>query len=885
MLKSPVGTLTFLMTDIEGSTRMWEESPHGMRLALARHEAIVSAAISRHDGYMVLEQGEGDSTFSVFQDATKALLAADEIRRDLAIERWPDGILIRVRCGLHSGVADMRQQTYYGRVVNRAARVRAIAHGGQIVMTRATRELLDPKVFPALRDHGSHRLKDLLQPEQIFELECGEVFPPLNSLNRAVVNLPAQVTPLIGRTSELREIATRLGRSRQITITGPGGAGKTRLAIQFAAECVEAFDAIYFVELAPCRDADDIDRAIALAVLGKPSDERPLPDRVHECLRDKLVLVVLDNCEQITQAAAEVADNLLGRHIGIKLVATGRQALGNTAECVYRIPPLGVPTEKTHFTVDDIYGTDAGQLFLERAAAKAPSFSLTEANAPWVAKICRRLDGIPLAIELAAARLKVLNAEHLYTLLSDRFRILARTGLHKADRHVTLEAVIEQSYDPLSPEEKAVLQRVGLFSGGWSLETAEVVCEDILGGRSCFELLESLSDKSLLQCEQSEDGSLRFSLYESVREFAAAKLASSGNQDRAQMAFFACYQAVAHRLRGDAPSERDLHAAVFERDLGNFRIALNCARAHCELRHEALQMCLDLHRLWMRLGLIEEGLHHLEAFFADSKSRDILHGSALNVMGVFAWFANDFDKATRLLEASYSIWEELQDREKAVACLNNLGMLASATENYDLARKRFLMAHEGFRDLGNRSLMASTDINLGVLELETDHFSDAESHFASALSVYSELADAWGICKASADLAEAKVLMNRSLEALPLIAQALRLIRDYREQRMAFRLLTVAGWGLLDVDSRLAGRTLGVIEELAEGTSAKPKSHELLLYERLRSALAAKMSPQQLAHCIGGGKAAGVDQITAELMVTLLEPRWGESAKDPATCN
>src|SRR5579862_8818276 len=497
MLKSPVGTLTFLMTDIEGSTRLWEEYPAAMTRAIVRSEQIIHEAVSNHDGYHVVEQGEGDSTLSVFNDATQALHAADEIRQHLAIEKWPDGLLIRVRIGLHSGVADMRQQTYYGRVVNRAARVRAVAHGGQIIFTRATRELLDAHAFPTVKDHGPHRLKDLLEPEHLFELAGAYRFPPILTLAPTKTNLPELLTPFVGRVEALAEIAELKAKNRLITFAGAGGSGKTRLAMEAAVSGIEAAEhGVWFVDLAPLTSEDKLESAVSFALgWDESKDVAELVDK----LRSLNLVLILDNCERVVAQLAPIVIQVVRACPSVTIFATSRQPLGVHGEMLYRVPSLGVPTARQSLNPATCATSESVQLFVDRARRQNPDFSLRDSNTEAVGELCRRLDGIPLAIEQAAAMTAYLTPHEISDRLAEKFKVLNLADRSNLPRHRTLRAALDWSYEMLSLSERSLFRRIAGFAAGFSLDAAEQICAtETLCRDDVFGLLQGLVDKSLV---------------------------------------------------------------------------------------------------------------------------------------------------------------------------------------------------------------------------------------------------------------------------------------------------------------------------------------------------------------------------------------------------
>ncbi len=475
MAELPGGTVTFLFTDIEGSTVRWERHPTAMRDALTRHDALLSGGITAHGGVVVTERGEGDSFFTLFARPSDALVAACALQRALAEEPWPAEVVpLRVRMALHTGEVESREGSdYRGAAVNRCARLRAVAHGGQLLLSAATYELVRDAVPDgvSLRDLGDHRLKDLTRSEHIFQAVIPGLptdFPPLPTLDRQRHNLPVQPTVLIGREREVAMVQERLlePATRLLTLTGPGGTGKTRLALQVAAEALDAWrDGVFFVNLAPISDPALVVPTIAQTLGVSEAGSQPLSVTLHAFLRDKQMLLVLDNCERVLDAAPEVT-NVLTACTGVRVLATSQATLGLRGERVYPVPPLTVPDMALLPSLETLTQYDAVRLFIARAQDVHPVFAVTNETAPAVAEICVRLDGLPLALELAAARVRLLPPHALLARLSDRLTLLTGGARDLPARQRTLRATIDWSYNLLNAEEQALFARLSVFVGG-----------------------------------------------------------------------------------------------------------------------------------------------------------------------------------------------------------------------------------------------------------------------------------------------------------------------------------------------------------------------------------------------------------------------------------
>ena len=524
----PIGAVAILFTDIEGSTVLWEQDGARMSQALAAHDALARRVVQSRHGTLVKTTGDG--MHAVFDDVLDALAATVDLQQALADPAATNGVPLRVRCGLHAGVVERRDNDYFGSPVNRAARIMSAAHGGQVLLSQAAvdgvGEMLPSTV--SLRDLGRVRLKDLSSPERVYQVvhpQLRQEFPTLRSLEATPNNLPHQVTSFVGRESELVELQRLLTRTRLLTLTGSGGCGKTRLALQVAADSLERFpDGAWLVELAPLADPDLVPQTVAsvLGLKGEPG--KPIARSLVEHLEDKRLLLLLDNCEHLLDGCAQLVATLVRQCPLVTLLASSREALGIDGEQAYRVPSLSLPDLRREHTRESVARFEAVQLFTDRALFARPDFQVTEQNVAALASICQRLDGIPLAIELAAARVRSLSVEEINRKLDQRFQLLTGGSRTALPRQQTLRSLIDWSYDLLSDRERQVLQRLSVFAGGWTLEAAELVCAgDGVADQEVLDLLASLCDKSLVLVEQNDEG-YRYRLLETVRQYARERL-------------------------------------------------------------------------------------------------------------------------------------------------------------------------------------------------------------------------------------------------------------------------------------------------------------------------------------------------------------------------
>ncbi|MEX1007414.1 MAG: adenylate/guanylate cyclase domain-containing protein [Acidimicrobiia bacterium] len=522
----PSGLVTFLFTDIEGSTRLWEEHPDGMRAALAHHDELIRGAVEAQRGYVVKTTGDGvHAAFPTADDGVRAAIVA---QRALAGQEWGETGELRVRMGLHTGAAEVRDGDYYGSSLNRAARLMGVAHGGQIVCSHATADLARDSLTEGvvLTDLGDHRLRDLSRPERVFQIHAPDLagsFAPLRSVDSFPGNLPLQVSSFIGREQEIAQIVAALHEARVVTLTGVGGVGKTRLALQVAAEVLPRFrEGAWLVELAPVRDPDGVVDAFAIVFGVTPRAGQRLTDALVEFLATKQLLLVVDNCEHLLDPVADLVDEIGRSCPAVVVLATSREGLALVGERILAVPSLGAPPSGAE--LEAIVASDAVQLFVDRARGADAAFAVGRDNAEAVVRVCRRLDGVPLAIELAAARVSAMNPMELAAALDRRFEVLAGGRRGALKRQQTLRATIDWSYDLLDEPQQRLLARLAVFTGSCTREAAEAVCAgEPIDTRAAFELLAGLVDRSLVVADR---GGLdtRYRLLETIREYGEERL-------------------------------------------------------------------------------------------------------------------------------------------------------------------------------------------------------------------------------------------------------------------------------------------------------------------------------------------------------------------------
>ncbi len=706
MTEIPTGTVTFLFTDIEGSTRLAQDLDAGWPHLLERHREIARAAWAEQHG---VEIGtEGDSFFVVFTSAPQAAAAAVAAQRGLAAEAWPEGAQIRSRMGMHTGEGVLSGGSYVGLDVHRAARIANAGHGGQVLLSATTRALVEGSLPSGvtLREMGEHRLKDLSRPERIWDLVIEGVasdFPPLRTLNAVPNNLPMQLTSFLGRQREIAEGRQLLIDGRLLTLTGPGGTGKTRLSLQIAADATDRFpDGIYFVPLGTITQSDLVLPTIA-QVLGLVDPGTQPLERLVEHIGARCFLLVLDNFEQVNDAAPQIAE-LLARAPKISILVTSRSPLRVSGEQEFPVPPLGVPDPKHLPDLEQLSTYESVALFTERAMAVRPDFAITSANAPAVAEICVRLDGLPLAIELASARVRVLTPQAIMERLGDRLKLLSGGSRDLPERQQTLRGAIAWSYDLLDEADQRVFARLAVFAGGARLEAIERVVFEPGDAADPLDALTSLVDKSLVRQESEPDGEPRFSMLSTIREFATERLEAQGEAEEMGERHAAWVLALVQEgATGLFGPDQKATLDRYEREHDNIRAALAraIAHGHAEMAMRIFAACW---RFWQMRGYLAEAREHAERVLALSDGTDHpdARGPALEAAGGIAYWQGDLASARAWYEGALEIARASNDDARIANAIYNLASSAGM-EHDDQVRARALAkeAVEIYRRLGD----------------------------------------------------------------------------------------------------------------------------------------------------------------------------------------
>jgi predicted ATPase/class 3 adenylate cyclase len=832
----PTGTITFLFTDVAGSTRLWEEHPAAMRQALARHDSLAASVIELHGGALVRSRGEGDSLFAVFSRASDAVACACALQRAFVAEPWPPGAPLRVRMALHTGEADLRDGDYYGSAVNRCARLRAIAHGGQVLLSGVTQGLAGA-ALPAgasLRDLRVHRLGDLERPEHAFQLLHADLpaeFPPPRSLDTLPNNLPRQLTSFVGREKQIAEVKRLLAGTCLLTLTGSGGCGKTRLSLQVAADLLEGYpDGVWLAELAPLSDPVVVPQAVASALGVHEEPGRSLLQTLMDYVKSKSLLLVLDNCEHLLPACAPVADALLRACPNLRILATSRERLGVAGEQTYRVPSLTLPDPGQLPPAESLDQFEAVRLFVERAFASAPNFTVTGANAPAVAQVCRRLDGIPLAIELAAARVRVLPVEQISERLHDRFRLLTGGSRTVMPRHQTLRALIDWSYDLLTESEKALLRRLSVFAGGWSLDAAEGVCAgDGIEPAEVLDLLVSLVDKSLVVYEEPgihepHGGQARYRLLETVRQYGQEKLTEAGEAGSVRGRHLDRFLWLAERADARIWSEDGLlWMDRLEAEHDNLRAALDYSREiGGDGREAGMRLAGALAEFWYMRGHWTEGREWLEGMLREGHGEASAgRAKALFGAGILAWNQGDHRRARPLLEESLSLCRQSGDEQSCADTVFVLGCVLGTQGEYGEARKLLEESLGLYRRTGSRRGAVFSLAYLGRIALEQGDGAAARAVSEECLALSREVGNVWGVAFALLTLGSVAAGEGDLARAAAQCRESLAVSRESGNKRGTARCELVLGLiacrrGRLAEAGRSLRECLGVFQKLGD---------------------------------------------------------------------
>lgn len=836
MADLPTGVVTFLFTDIEGSTKLAQEYPVDMPVLFARHNEILREEIETNDGYVF--QVVGDSFCAAFHEAEKAIQAALRAQARLQHEAWSPAT-IKVRVGIHTGSAQLelhaRENPYKGyATLALAQRIMSAGHGGQILISESTYQCIHDKLAAdvLLKDMGERRLKDVVEVQHLYQLSGRDLlseFPSLKTLEMVKHNLPVQLTSFIGRAKEMAEITALLVAHRMVTLTGPGGAGKTRLSLQVASDCLSEFaDGVWLLELAPITDPALVPQTL-LSLLGLREDtRRTILDVLTDYLRSRNMLILLDNCEHLIDACAQFSERILQACPNLKILASSRESMGIAGEMTYRIPSLQAPNPAQLPALEVLKKMDSIRLFMDRATTSKPDLALTTENASFIAQICFRLDGIPLAIELAASRVKALTPEQIAARLDDRFRLLTSGSRTALPRQQTLHAMIDWSYSLLTDNEKTLFRRLAVFAGGWTLEAAEAVCSAGISQNDILDLLTRLVDKSLVLITESTSG-MRYHRLETIRQYSREKFVKSDEvddvRDRHLNYFVRFAEQVDEGLKG---SEQLKWQKLMAAEQDNLRTALEWGFSRSP--YSALNIVGATNLFWTAAGYSAEGFRWTQKALEEVKESPFVRGTtaeqrqvararALRGLTRLYLSLGDNAKAKRTAEESVAIYRRTKDRrglsfalvilaypleflgerDKAEAILKESYMMARAVKDiYVMCRALNLLARitiELYHDLekaqrcvdeslrrarqaGMVSQEAQAQEVAATLALHRDDHDEARARFNESIKLYEKIEARFNVILEKSNLAHMERKLGNFENALEYYRETVRAFRD-----------------------------------------------------------------------------------------------------------
>jgi predicted ATPase/class 3 adenylate cyclase len=870
MIESVTAAVTYLFSDIEGSTRLWEADPARAARTLAWHDELSRAFVQRHGGTVVKMTGDG--VHAVFDDPARAVAAVIDLQLALAepgVERAP----LSVRCGLHLGADQRRDKDFYGPAVNRAARIMGAAHGGQVLISQAVADSVTGRLplEVALRDLGLVRLRDLGSPKHIFQIvhpALRKDFPPLRSMASTPNNLCQQLNSFVGRDKDMEEVLRLLANSRLLTLLGMGGLGKSRLSVQVAAVVLDNYpDGVWFVELAALSDPRLVPQALASALGVKEEPGGKVMDAVARFVRDKQLLIILDNCEHVVQASAELAKRLLEAGPKVQVLASSRDSLRIAGEIVFPVAPLPAPEKDGMPSVNAMMAIDSVRLFIDRAKAVQPALHLSEDSVRAVAEICRRLDGIPLAIELAAARVRAMSVQQIAARLDDRFRLLNRGDRTAFPRQQTLRALIDWSHDLLDPRERKLFRRLAVFAGGWTHDAAESVCAgDDADEVDLMNLLAELVDKSLVVREA--DGG-RYGFLETVRLYALEWLARSGDEDTTRSRHLAYFLEFAEQAAPELIGP-DQPAALRRLDLEHDNIL--SAHGYCVRRkgaaEQACRLVLAVKHYWFMRGLFNLAYQmtvevvSISPVEPDSATRC----EALWVAGQICSYTGRYEEAQRYLHESLAIARRHGDRRMIVNVENFLSLASLGQGDRAAARHHCSEALKLARELGGKLEMAVAANALAQLNRLDGELDGAEPLYEEVVALAHELGIKEFIALGILGLAMVAIGRQSPAHARELLQKALKITEETGSKPAGQSALEVAaGLAALEKDADRFARLYGAAEAQMLRTGIRRDPADQAFLQPLLAESRAALGETRFTSAEMSGRAMPFDQALAEV--------------------
>jgi predicted ATPase/class 3 adenylate cyclase len=865
----PVGTITFLLTDIEGSTRRWIDHSSVMGGVVERHDGILVQSFEKHQGHDLKKKGEGDSRFAVFVSPRSALIAAIEIQKELAKQEWGAVGPLKVRIALHSGEAEFRAGDYYGPVVNRCARMRGAAHGGQIILSEATKELIGDRLPEdiSLRDLGFHRFKDLQEPDRIYQIvgaDFEDVRTPLASLSATKHNLPIQLSSFVGRGDQIAAINKVIKKNRLVTLFGVGGGGKTRLALQVAADLAEDFpDGVWFADLASIQDPEMTAQAIAqnlpIAQAGKAA-----MDAMVDHFAEAKALFVIDNCEHLAGKPAIVINDLLRRCPLIKVLATSREQLSVMGESVFDVPPMDFDLNGKPPMKDIVAQLEAVELLRDRAAKRLSGEDiLSDETAEDIYEMCKLVDGIPLALEQVAASLAYMTVHEARLQLTDHLDMLQLKEVGRPDRHQTMTATIDWSYQQLNEREKRLFLLLSIFDAGCTREAAEFVCsEPITPGIKAARLLEGIADHSLLVFSKIESAkSSRYRMLEPIRQFAASHLPGEDLEHLKDRHFEWFYNFSLQAKGAGLDADDGRYYKLLNADYDNMRKALAWGPTRPELATKSVDLCNALYPFWLRRGLIREGTTCIQrAMDASTALPEAIRAEALLWLGILQWQGGNLEAADRALRASYKVYDDLFDEAGKAKAQGNLGSLAFYEGRYEEAKAIYESVIPTFEKFGNLLPLASAHENLGVCESKLGLLDDAVLHLQKAIALYRQVKATKFLAKALDSLLGVYVMRKELAGHIPDFIEGTNIaLRQPEDDFYLFENLLDCGCQICITmgEFELAAQAFGAMELSVEHSQRIVSPAQLEEREQRKKLLTEQLGAKQLAKALRDGRALG----------------------------
>ena len=819
-----IATATFLFTDIEGSTRLWETAPERAGPALVRHDAIAREAVAANRGTLVKMAGDG--IHAAFADPVDAVNATLQLQFALLDFEAESGMALRVRCGLHLGTAEARDQDYFGAAVNRAARIMGAAHGGQVLLSQAVAACVEPRLPEgvALRDLGLVRLRDLASPERVFQAihpRLRRDFPALRSLEATPNNLPQQATSFVGRDHDIAEVTKQLSLARLVTLSGPGGIGKTRLSLQVAADIMESYpDGVWFVELAALTDPQMVPLALASVVGVREESGRSVNEALARYVEDRKLLIVLDNCEHLAHACAQLAKLLLHSGSHARVLTSSREPLRIAGETTYVVPALGAPDTQAKHAASALARFDSVRLFAERAAAVQPGFRIADRDAEAVQAICHRLAGIPLAIELAAARTRTMSVHAISARLDDRFRLLTGGDRTALPRQQTLRASIDWSYDLLADGERTLLQWLAVFAGGFTLETAEAVCGgNALPRDKLLDTLSRLVEKSLVSLDAERE---RYRLLETVRQYAQERAIESGAAHRARECHLSHFVAFVETARPELYGPAQVQwLARLDQERENLLAAHAAVDQVASAPDLGPRLVNALKNYWTSRGLLALG-HRVTLEMLDrpgAQTRDAARSRGLFDVGWICSLMGRYADAERYLEESLTIAREIGNEQRVAAALQPLGMARLAQGKVAAARTDLEEALALAQRLGKKREVAAAMTQLAQLHRVDGRPNLAEPLYSTGLEIARDLGDRESAAIGLLNLVMVAIGADGTLRAAAMLREVLAIVTESRSTPLGQSALEVcAGYAVALGASKEAARFYGAAEARAGET-------------------------------------------------------------------